>query len=295
MPGTFSTSPACGSTRWSFYATLIPQCLNPTGNERTIMYNTDSHTYQFCNGATWITMGKVVTGGGGGCSNPTASERAIIYNTDHNTYQFCNGTSWVRFSGGSVFGSPPSASSGYFVMSKTTWNGNLGGLAGADAKCLTDLTTNTGWRGYADANARGLLTASKVKAFFCTGPGGCNNLNANTTYYFANANDGTKGGSRFTTNGSGLGPNDSANWSENSYFGGTYTYWLNKSQGSAATWTSGPWSSTVHCGPTDNWDNSTNSYNGATANSNYSDHNRWHTGSSSTCDNLRNLICFVNP
>ena len=52
----------------------------------------------------------------------------------------------------------PTSSDGYFVMSKSTWNGNLGNVSGSDAKCLTDLTANTGWRGYTDAAARGILT-----------------------------------------------------------------------------------------------------------------------------------------
>ena len=139
-----------------------------------------------------------------------------MYNTDFHTYQFCNGSNWVKFGGGSRV-TMPTSSDGYFVMSKSTWNGNLGGsLAAADAKCLTELTTNTGWRGYPDANSRGILTSGKVHAFICAheAAGICNATVASTTYYFAYAGDATKGGASFTTDSGGIGPNDSADWSD---------------------------------------------------------------------------------
>ena len=53
-------------------------------------------------------------------------------------------------------------------MSYGTWNGNLGGEIGANAKCYSDLTTNTGWMGYSTANSNGQLIVDKVKAFVCT-------------------------------------------------------------------------------------------------------------------------------
>src|SRR5581483_1144590 len=96
---------------------------------------------------------------GGTCTNTAGKEADIKYNSDYHTYQFCNGTSWIAYGGGGGcagsggYSPTTPAGSGYFVMSKTRWTGNLGtGLAGADALCLTELTTNTGWRGYAAAN-----------------------------------------------------------------------------------------------------------------------------------------------
>ena len=32
-------------------------CSSPAGNERDIRYNGDYHTYQFCNGTTWLAVG----------------------------------------------------------------------------------------------------------------------------------------------------------------------------------------------------------------------------------------------
>ena len=98
LPATFSTTPtSCTATTWSFYATLTnSQCATPTGSEGDILYNTNYHTYQFCNGVTWVQMGQSIGGGGGGCSSPAGVERDIIYNSDYDTYQFCNGTTWVH-------------------------------------------------------------------------------------------------------------------------------------------------------------------------------------------------------
>jgi hypothetical protein len=33
-------------------------CTSPTGSERGIVYNNDFHTYQYCNGASWVPVGK---------------------------------------------------------------------------------------------------------------------------------------------------------------------------------------------------------------------------------------------
>ncbi len=147
--------------------------------------------------------------------NSAGNEGDVIYNAAYSTYQFCNGTSWIPYGGGGSCGATYSptvpSNSGYFVMSGGTYTGNLGNLPGANSICLTDLTTNTGWMGYATANANGQLVASKVLAFLCDGAI-CNNLMPVTTYYFANAGNAAAGGASFMTNSSGFGPGDNADW-----------------------------------------------------------------------------------
>jgi hypothetical protein len=49
---------------------------------------------------------------------------------------------------------------GYFVLTNSTWNGNLGGFSGANAKCLSELTGNTNWKYYTAANGAGLLNST---------------------------------------------------------------------------------------------------------------------------------------
>lgn len=76
-------------------------CANPAGKEADRIYNSDYHTYQYCNGTKWVPFSGVLVsgGGGGGCSNPAGKEADQIYNGDYHTWQFCNGTAWVKFAG----------------------------------------------------------------------------------------------------------------------------------------------------------------------------------------------------
>jgi hypothetical protein len=318
LPATFPSSPSsCTPQTWSFYATLAGGCASPAGNEGDLIYNKDYHTEQFCNGASWIQTEWVNGGGGGGgCSNPAGKEADLIYNQgSYHTPQFCNGTNWVPF-GGPAWASTPGAGSGYFVMSKSTWNGNLGGLAGADALCLTELTTNTGWKGYADANARGLLVSGNVHAFLCDAEGGgstCTSPAANTTFYYADANNSAHGGNSFTTDASQLGPYDVTPWSNTSYFGADYIYWTGRAGNyipgnpDANIWSTNYWG--VKCGTNGNqgcacssqWSSASSSNLGlqgyaGTGGSSFG-MNRWFDliANNIACNQQAHLICFVNP
>jgi hypothetical protein len=236
---------------------------------------------------------------GGTCSNPTRNEGDQFYNGDFHTWEFCNGTSWMAFgggnscSGGSGYSPTAPSNSGYFVMSGTQWNGNLGDVTGADALCYTELTsTNTSWKGYSTANSNGQLVASKIHAFICDTTT-CNNLMPLTTYYFAVANSSSAGGASFTTDSNGLGPNDSANWSAANYFSGTYNYWasrLNTSSTAFSNASSG--GAPGYCGYY--WNTGTSGGSAYIGNSAQTNANRWND-TSFACNNTFNLICFVNP
>ena len=43
---------------------VYANCSNPTGKEADVQYNADFHTYQFCNGTTWIAYGAIGSTGG---------------------------------------------------------------------------------------------------------------------------------------------------------------------------------------------------------------------------------------
>src|SRR5690348_3302937 len=45
-------------------APIYAGCPKPTGNEKDIIYNDDYHTYEFCDGTQWISMGKPIAGRG---------------------------------------------------------------------------------------------------------------------------------------------------------------------------------------------------------------------------------------
>ncbi len=236
------------------------------------------------------------------CTNPTGNEGDQFYNGDYHTYQFCNGTNWQAFGGGSNCTGPGGYSpttpsgSGYFVMSGGTYNGALNDLPGADATCLTDLTTNTGWQGYSTANSNGQLVAAKVHALLCDW-NTCGNLLPLTTYYFANAGNSSAGGASFTTDSNGAGPNDSADWGAANYFSGSYTYWTGNPGNTSTAWaTVAPgaiFTTNVCAASTSQWVNG--SYNlgivGQSANANG---NRWDANAFG-CGSTFNLICFVNP
>jgi hypothetical protein len=233
----------------------------------------------------------------GTCSNPAGNEADQIYNQAYHTWQFCNGTNWIPYQAGysqeqqSAFNPTIPGGSGFFVMSGTHWNGNLGDLTGANSKCYTELTsTNTSWRGYSTASAAGILTAGHIHAFLCDNTG-CNNLTASTTYYFAVANNSSAGGASFTTDGSGLGPNDSANWSAANYFAGSYNYWTNMNT-SSTTKFSGTTGGNGACNYT--WSSALSSATGYYGNSAQTNALRWFD-SYTACNNTLNLICAVNP
>lgn len=81
----------------------------------------------------------------------------------------------------------------------------------------------------------------------------CNNLQANTTYYFADANNSQHGSNRFTTMNGGDGPNTAilADWSQASYFGSGYSYWTGAratgSGNSPLSWGTTVWSTGHSC------------------------------------------------
>lgn len=210
------------------------------------------------------------------------------------TPEICDGSAWrTLFQGGSGVNAP--AGSGYFVLSHSTWNGNLGGLVGADAKCLTELTsTYTNWRGYSTANSNGQLVASKVRAFLCD-QSFCNNLLPLTSYYFAYANDGTAGGAFMTSDSNGIGPNDYNAWAAANYFSGSYDYWVNMAETNAKAWTGTPsgniYGTYHHCS---SWTDGTSGGTGDIGNSAQTDGRRWGT-ESLACDGAKRLICLVNP
>ncbi len=221
----------------------------------------------------------------------TAMQGGTRYNTTTGFPEFCNGLAWTPFR---ATGAP--SGSGYFVLTSGSYNGNLGayaaaggntGLAAGNAICLSELTTNTGWWGYASANAAGLLTSAHVTAFLCNGTT-CNNLDPNTTYYFANAGDTGAGGQSFTTNSSGLGPNNSNPWGNAAFFAvSNIEIWVSRGTGTATQWPA-----TAAAYTCTSW--TTTSGSGVYGETNVTNSGRWDIGTV-TCAETYRFICLVNP
>lgn len=171
--------------------------------------------------------------------------------------------------------------SNLLVMTTSTYSGNLGGLAGANSSCLTELS-NKPFRGKSGL----ILNSSTVKAFLCDGTT-CNNLRPNSTYYFAVAGAKDFGFSSFVTNGSGAGPNNGSAWNVANYFGSTQQYYTGRSAGTATLWGLTPGAN--HC---TNWTDGTSGVTGLFGNSSGINASRWSSGSTA-CNIGRSLLCSV--
>ena len=227
-------------------------------------------------------------------------EGAMRWNSQTQTLEICTGGQWIKPT--ATFTPPADAApvahpgTGYFVMTQTTYDGNLGGLVGANAKCLTELTTNTNWMGYATALANGQLVADKVKAWLCPGSytEGCQEGIALATYYFGRVGDNTKGGSSFTTNSTGQGHGAIVAWSGNTYFGYTGEYWAQRYIGSDSYWRTTGSDSSGSSSACNRWTSNSAAYSAragiATATGRYRFNNATYT-----CNTALPLICFVHP
>ena len=208
----------------------------------------------------------------------------------------CNVTGTRVFDGASGEWGPCS-NPGFFVLSSTTFTGNLGGLAGADAICLADLQANA-WMG----KPAEPLDASRVKAFLCTSAT-CNNLEPRTHYTFATSGSPDFGGASFITSGSGTGPRNSDAWNSPRTFGVNAEYFSGRGQLTADEWPTFPDpepapagfpAGSLHCA---NWTNGTHQYGNweSAAWTAATDGRRWWSRGTHDYCRARRLICFVNP
>jgi hypothetical protein len=215
---------------------------------------------------------------------------AIRFNTGTNKLNFCDGTSWVVLNEpvtGATSTTP--SSTGYFVLTNSTFNGNRSGLAGANANCYTDLNTNN-WKDKATATSNGWVNAAHISAFLCNGYI-CQNPMPSTTYSFQRSAQTGFGGATFTSNSTGQAPNNSTAWSGATYFGATgLTYWTGRNGGSSTLWSTS--SSNNDCAQ---WSSSSSGNSGTTGRSTDTNEARWQQASPTTCNNTRRLICMVHP
>ncbi len=219
------------------------------------------------------------------------------WNTTTQLFEVCTNSGWTQPSLiDAAYASTPAApytQAGYFVMTETKWDGNMGGAAGMDQKCLTELTTKTNWKYYNDALAGGQLTSDYVKSFRCISGGECLIGMPYAVYYFARVGNPDVGGAAFTTDSGGYGPNNSLYWSSYNYFATQTLYWTGRFFTSGATSFSG--SGVYDC---TGWTTNSSSVTGAYGNTHFADYNRWgsyYGGQQRSCDQLLPIVCFVHP
>ena len=226
-----------------------------------------------------------------------AAEGAIRYNSSQKRHEYCDGSNWVLFRATFTDSAPPPEpppGDGYFVMSAGTWDGNLGGIAGADAKCLADLQANN-WMGKSGAT----VDAAHVKAFLCAHGSQCNDPMGDVRYNFAVSGQPTIGGAFFDANINGQGPGNTFTWSGTNYFGLGYTYWANRNDASTSLWNT--LSSNPDPDTTDSdsarcqrFTSASVTDTGRVGESLQSTAGRWDFATH-TCDTLHRLICMVHP
>lgn len=248
---------------------------------------TDAGSMIVCNGTIWNLALQLSNGAGrilfqvdndaGSCT--AAKTGRLRYNSaDSPPWQYCDGSVWIPFDRAPV-------SPGYLVQTETKWNGNLGGLSGADAKCLTELQTTYDWNGKSSAGA---LTSSRVHALLCDGTS-CNNLQPNSFYMMAKAGNAASCGWAIITDASGRGPNSLTYWDEGCY-NNSIEHWTNRGTTSASQWATTPKGGN-HCS---NWSSSSAAINGWVGNAGNNNALRW-DDSALGCNSLRFLICAVDP
>ncbi len=216
-----------------------------------------------------------------------ANEGAIRYETSPNTYALCNGTAWLDLHISTTATATNSNGDGYFVITSGKWDGNLGGMSGANAKCLSDLTAND-WMGKGNAT----VDAAHVYAFIASSSL-TNNIMPNTTYFFAVSGDNTKGGASFTSSSLGYAPapGNGTTWSGTNYFDGTKIYWSDRSTWDVSWWGVGNNSS----GDCSVWTSNSSASTGGRGNSANVNNHRWAAYPENTCDTLNHLVCMVHP
>ena len=188
----------------------------------------------------------------------------------------------AQFGGFSFWQYKPS----YFVLTDTIYNGNLGGIAGANNLCFQELRDRP-WKGKETVQ----FDASHVRAFICDNST-CNNLKPNRRYFFAVANTGY-GGASFVTDASGVGPQDSTAWGSSSmYFNALANYfWSGRTLGSSTLWGTTPTGQSCS-----NWTVSSGGGNkGDGGDPDLAGVGRWNDSNPATCNTTLSLLCVVDP
>ncbi len=174
----------------------------------------------------------------------------------------------------------------YFVLTNGTWNGNLGGLDGANAKCLSDLQTYD-WMGKSSA---GPLSSENVRAWLCD-PFRCQNASAGKIYSLARSNSPSNGGAKMLIQTTGVGPADTDDWSSVERFGTNAQYWTNRWYLDSGNWTTVP-RGTALSNTCAGWLSSSSLYNSIYGYGT-GDANRF-GNNTMNCNNSLRLVCLVN-
>lgn len=265
--------------------------ISGTGNSRTITNTAPGQTYSAgtgvaISGTTISNTGDTsasdditsLTGGTGISISGSGNSRTIALPTcPSGSFLQSNGSTYVC-----TTAQQPIVTDNFFLLSKNTYTGNLGGVTGADQKCLTEVNSND----FYGKPAGKIYAASNVRAFICSTTF-CNGTLSNTQYTMGRLGFPLIGGYKFTTDVDGFGPNDSKDWSAGNAFGSGADYWSNRNVISGTKWNNTPTLSDCSL-----WTSGavTNGFHGRT---NQTGFQRW-TYVTMNCSNPLSLVCIVN-
>ncbi|MFC1678107.1 hypothetical protein ACFLZ9_00040 [Patescibacteria group bacterium] len=196
---------------------------------------------------------------------------------------------------------PPPTSDNWFLLSENTYNGNLGGLDGADDLCLAEV--NSAPDNFINKPNK-IYSPSEVRAWLCDNTD-CRSLLNNAAYTMGHIGSEATGGWTFFTDADGRGPYDDKDWSQGDAFGivTPYSHWT----GRRDTELGQPvdpqlWPNEASAKDCSNW---TTNVAGCTAGSGATggvtdDEERWRQDESEiscswfeNCDNSYHIICLV--
>jgi hypothetical protein len=251
-----------------------------------------------CVSSLWQYPAYTVGNTSASCSGTNAGE---VKYTSAALY-FCDGTAWRNIEWSAASSTTPvfAAGAGYLVMSSGTWNGNMGGLSGADADCYSDLTSNN-WMGKSAATSAGILTSGQVHAWLCNSSNcGAGALYASTTYYFAISGDASHGGATITTDTAGdagysgnQNTSDGNSWAASNYFNGSYYWWSNVAVYYSQAFEELP-NEALQYYSCDDWTSTSADPYGIIGFTGASDKTRW-SDTTMPCTSTEHLICVVQP
>ena len=280
----------------------------PTGASRLTADGDGADAILICDGSVWRAPSVTVPLDPDPCI--PAKHGSLRYNDSLKTLELCHDSDWISFIASGEEGDTPTAVSGdgYFVITNSTWTGNLAAAAGGDYTtaeanasqqigdklCLDDLTAND-WMGKSDAQSRSILNSRHVRAFLCS-RFSCNNALPSTTYYFAVSGELASGGASFTTDADGIGPNDGASWAGSTYFNGNKEFWSNRRTNSSTQWgdNSHGQSSPTRCEYSPGWTDIADAGPGNIGRTNTTNTDRW-DAANVDCTVARYLVCMVHP
>ena len=117
--------------------------------------NANSNGFLTCTGGVWVSNAVLMGTTAAACDAGKAGY--IRYNSG--SFEGCNGSAWVQLAGGS---SNPT----YLGTTTTTYNGNLNGYSGANAKCVAQFGTGARMITLTDIVKLGRTTAYSVSGWF---------------------------------------------------------------------------------------------------------------------------------